>query len=287
MLRSYAVPSTHIGTHRVEYRYSVEHEWLHKCDVVWDESVDSDVTASLDTEDKREGNGSLKLVVAGTVSDSDVLATMNIDELDISRCTHIEFWAKASTATAAADLQILLDDTAACASPVETLDVPALTAGEWTFCRVALANPSSDTAIISIGVEYNANSGANTIHVDGFKAVMEGSEAWLPLHRNFWRVDKDRRELVLEHEAHAEAPYNLLKLVGSRKPADLDADTDVCEIEPEYVINKAVALAMRARGDRRGQSRDAAHQEADRFEALAQNALNRMQTPAGTRWYDD
>ena len=40
--------------------------------------------------------------------------------------------------------------------------------------------------------------------------------------------------------------YKLLKITGGDKPALLTSDSDECEIDDGYVINKATALALSA-----------------------------------------
>lgn len=147
-------------------------------------------------------------------------------------------------ATSAGNLKILLDDTANCASPVETLNVPALVADTWTFCRVALANPRSDTAIISIGLEYDSDLGACTIWLDDISVVKNDSAQWDRVPRNLWKIDKEAKDIVLDNYAHGVARYNLLKLVGGDKPALLTSDTATSEIDEQYLIARATALAF-------------------------------------------
>ena len=90
----------------------VQNVMIDDCDEVWDEYTDADVTVSVDTTDKQEGSASVKLVVAGTVSTGDILATEAISSLNLSNYRRIKLWIKADTAVASGDLQLLLDDTA-------------------------------------------------------------------------------------------------------------------------------------------------------------------------------
>lgn len=144
---------------------------LHACDVVWDELVDGDVTASADTTVYKEGTASLKLVVADACAAGDKLATDNITSANLSTYHAITAWIRSTTALNASDIQILLDDTASCASPLESLNLPAITANTWTKVKLALATPASDTAIISVGVKMVVDKGAFTLYVDDIKAV--------------------------------------------------------------------------------------------------------------------
>jgi hypothetical protein len=282
---SYTVPTAVVGVQRIEYRALVNREDIENCEAAWSESSDSDVTVSLDNGDYRQGSGALKLVVAGTVSTGDILASQAISA-DLTGMTHVEFWAKASAATAAADLALILSTTANAGTETEKLALPALVANTWTRCRVALANPHDDGAIISAGLEYDANEQANTVWLDGIEATESGTERWEFIHRNYWRIDKGQREIVFDWEGLEQAGYSRLKIIGAKSPGELSSDTDSCDIDPEYIINYALALVMRARADRNADTREAAHLEAERLYGTALDRMRRMQTPSGMRWVD-
>jgi hypothetical protein len=283
----YDVPSTITGIQRLSYRRDVRSVSLHTCDAVWNESVDGDVTASVDTEDYRQGSGSLKLVVAAAASAADILATDNITSVDLYRYTHLEFWIKSTVATASGDIQILLDNTASCASPLETLNVPALSADTWTYCRVALANPETDTDIISIGIKYTVDIGACVLWGDGFQAIEAESEVWEALNPSFWYIEQDNRRIVFSEEAYATAGYSLLMIEGVKKPTLLTAETSLCEVDAEYVINKAISLAYRSRANRRSESYDASMKLADNYDQKAEQRRGRLPMPMGVRWLAD
>lgn len=283
---TYALPSTMIGVQKVEYRREYTSVALHNCDVVWDESVDADVTAVLDDEDYREGSGALKLTVAGTASAGDDLATDSITSTDISRCTHVEGWIKCSVAATAGQLSILLDNSAACASPLETIAMPALTAGKWTYFRVALATPWLDTAIISVGLDYTADIGACVIWLDDLKATVENSEVWEPIDPSYYYIDQDQRSLVFDQEAYDEMSYALIKLQGVKLPTLLTAETSIAEVDGEYIVNKALAMFYNSRANRKGDGYEASMALADKYERLAEMKRSRWSMPQGVKWVD-
>lgn len=139
------------------------------CETTWDEIAPvAGVTLNTDAADYKEGTKSTTIAPDGTVADGTLMATEDISALtpDLSSCHRLRFWIKSSVDTAAGDLQILLDAHANCASPEETLDVPALTAATWAYVTVSLADPASDGAIISIGLKYTLNAQACTIKLD-------------------------------------------------------------------------------------------------------------------------
>ena len=160
-----------IRTTDYKWTQSTKAQLVEDCEDAWNESVDEDVTSSADTGDYKMGSASVKLVVGDGVAAGDILATEAITSLDISGYTYIKLWIKSSVATADGDLQLLLDDTANCASPLETIDVPALSIDTWTQVELPLANRSNDTAIISVGLKYAVDIGTCTIHIDDLQAT--------------------------------------------------------------------------------------------------------------------
>jgi len=168
-----AILNNDISIRNADYKWtqSTKSQLVEDCEDAWDELVDADVTSTADTSDYKVGAASAKLVVADAVAAGDILATEAITSLDISGYTYIRLWIKSSVATNSGDLQLLLDDTAQCASPLETIDIPALTADTWTQVNLPLANRNNDTAIISVGLKYTVDIGACTIHLDDLQAT--------------------------------------------------------------------------------------------------------------------
>ena len=227
----------------IYYRDKVDFTRLHACASVFDESVDSDFTVALDTKDKKQGTQSCKFTIAAGASAGD-LATDSITSKDISGYDYVEFWVKSTVATSAGNLKVHLDDTANCASPVESISIPALSADTWTFVRDKIDNPELCSAIISVGLELDSDLGACTVWLDDISAVSNDSAQWVKMPRNLWKIDKEAKDIVLDDYAHGVARYNLLKLVGGDKPALLTSDSDTSEIDEQYIIARATALAF-------------------------------------------
>ena len=267
----YDIPSNISLINRLFYRTSVSFTELHSCNAVFDETIDSDFTVSVDTKDKRKGTGANKFVIAAGASAGDI-ATDSIDSKDISKYDYLECWVKSTVATSAGNLKILLDDTASCATPIETLSVPALSADTWTFVRVALANPETDTAIISVGLEYDSDLGACTVWLDDIKVVQNDTAVWDVLPKHLWRVDRESRDLVLSESGKYEAGYALLKITGGDKPALLSAETDASEIDDSYIIARATALAYSAASGGPGTDPDVLRQQSTFWFGLSEQA---------------
>ena len=240
---TYSIPSQFAMLNKVEQRKTVDSTRIHECGATFDERTDGDFTQSLDTKDKRQGNQSLKLTIASGASAGDFI-TDSITSKDISKYDYIEMWVKSTVATSSGNLKLLLDDSASCASPLETLSLPALTADTWTYCRMALSSPELDTAIISVGFEYDSDLGACVVWIDDIKAVVDASATWEKLGHHLWSIDKSNRKLVFTLDGRAAARYNLLRLTGGDQPAIMSADSSTCEIDEGYVVARATALAL-------------------------------------------
>ena len=234
---------------RVYYRSFVDDKEIHRCESDFDESLISSMSTALDDKDLREGGNSLKVTTAGGANGHHI--TDSIDSVDLSDMTHVEFWAKAATAVAAGDLFLHLHSSTVVAdgsSDLESLSIPALSADTWTLVRIALANPETDTAIISVGLEYNANFATNVIWLDGIKAVNNDSMGWTEIPRHLWRVDREGRDLIVKGAGVGIANYSLMRLVGGGNPAVFSSDSSTTEIGERFIIAYTVSRALQMAG---------------------------------------
>lgn len=169
---------TAVNTTDAPIRFNYSFYNLHLCNAAWDESVNANVTVTADTETKVEGTGSVKLAVGADVAAGEILATDNITSTGSNYLYDkylLGFWLYTSIALDAGDLQILLDDTANCASPLEIINVTATRAGKWMFIQVPLANPSLDLAVVSVGLKQVVDKGAYDIYIDEIAAYRGGT----------------------------------------------------------------------------------------------------------------
>ena len=268
------IPSNISIINRLYYRSSISFTRLHSCNVAFDEAIDSDIAASTDTQDKKQGTASAKFIVDGAATGGEI-ATDSITSKDISKYDYLECWVKSTVATSAGNLKILLDDSASCASPTvngEVLDVPALSADTWTYVRMKLSNPELDTAIISIGLEYDAELGACQIRLDDIKAVQNDTAIWEIFPKHLWKIDRSSRDLVLTDSGKFEAGYTMLKISGGDKPALLSADTTASEVDDSYIIARATGLAFAASSGGSNTDPDQKRQQAAFWLGLAEQA---------------
>lgn len=138
---------------------------LSDCETAWT-AVGSNVTQTNDTGTFIQGLKSLKLAMAAGATANLIAAHLTIASTNMTGDKYIVLWVYPSVALAAGDWQVLLDDTAACASPIKALDIPACTANQWNLCEIALGDMSGCSAIISLGLKQVVDIGAANLFFD-------------------------------------------------------------------------------------------------------------------------
>ena len=285
----YAMPTGFIAIYKAEFVYNVQTEKvIHNCDVVWDELVDGDVTASSDESFEKEGTGCLKLVVAAGCGAGDILATMDIPSLDLSNTNELEIWIYSTTALDAGDLQVLLDNTANCASPLESLDIPATTASTWTRHVITLANPQSDTAVISVGLKMVTDKGAFTLYADDIRGVDGNSRQWRLLNPDYWDIVRGSTNYFqLTPDGLKVCGTNkLLRMTGYKKLTAMTADSSTCEVDPDFIVARVTSQALGSHVKSVEIDMDDLKDMADRWHVRAEHKKLNMRTRfmQGTRW---
>lgn len=245
----YDIPSGVDVIYSLLYRAKSDSALVHSGAETFDQKTDSDLTQSVDSEFYKEGASSLKCVVAAGLGDDDYIAD-SITSVDLSRMTHLEFWIYSTVALTAGDLIIHLNNDTMASSlntPEESLDVPAVTARTWTFCRVALASPDTDTAIISVALEMEEDKGAFTFYLDGLRATNQERDKWRVWPRKLWRTEKESADLIIKQVSHMGSAW--IKLLGGKKPALLTADASTSEVPSSLLVTKALSLAYYANAE--------------------------------------
>ena len=279
------IPSGISMVSKIEYREKVSSTRIHAAAATFDEKTDSDFTQSLDTKDKKQGTQSLKMVIAAGASAGDFV-TDSITSKNISGYDTIEMWVKSTVATSAGNLKLLLDDTASCASPLETLSIPALSADTWTFVRMSLSNPETDTAIISVGLEYDSDIGACTVWIDDIVAVANDTAEWVTLDRRNWKIDKEARDLIFIRDGQDAIGYSLIKIVGGDKPTLLTSDATATEVDENFIVANSTNLALISASGGPATDPDARRQLSSYWSAQAERTRNALPILANVRHVD-
>ena len=255
------LPSDFAMVNKIQMRDKMQWTSLHTCGTVFDESVDDHITAETDSKDKKQGSSSCKFTFSSSTVAGEK-ATDSITSKDISGYDYIEFWIKSTVATAAANLQLHLDNHTNCQSPIETIDIPALAADTWTFVRSELSNPELNVAIISVGLDMDVDIAPCVVWLDDIRVVANNTITWEDVPSQLWRVDKAAQDIVFTTDGVSYMGYKLLKIKGGDKPALLTSDSATCEIDDGYVINKATALSLSSQSGGPATDPDAKRQQA-------------------------
>lgn len=246
------IPTTFEMINRVSKRETYTGRQLVRGGDIWNESTGAIFTVTQDSEVRVFGQPTTKFAISGAGDGQ--LASILIASLDLSNQSHIELGIKVDIAVAASDLILRLSATANGGDTDKFIAIPALTVGTDTWVRVEMTEaisgftPGEATAIISVALEYNANSKANTIWTTTIEASQEDSYLWEPIDRRLWRIDKQQRDLIWNEGGREVAGYSLLKLEGGDVPAQLSAAADVTEVPEDYITYRAAAFLMEAGG---------------------------------------
>ena len=146
---------------------------IENCADNWDELIDTDATSTT-------GSGRVILGVAAGMAAGDIIAT-EVISADLTNCSDVYFNIESSITVSEGDLELLIDETALCASPDKTLEVSALTAGVKTPVTLALGDTLTLNAVISIGLEQDVDGGACTIYVYPIYAFAQADETAVTL----------------------------------------------------------------------------------------------------------
>jgi len=148
------------------------------CEDAWNEHVNAHVTGTADATDFKVGTKSAKFVIASAGA-GELLASEVITK-DLTGYDILYLWIKCSIDVAAGDLQIHLDDTGECASPLKELDIPALTHDVWTRIALPLGDASTLGSLISIGLYQVTDLADCTIWIDDVEAItqVDGIKSW-------------------------------------------------------------------------------------------------------------
>jgi hypothetical protein len=244
-LTPYAFNLDFKGIYKVEHVYSagVDH-LLADCATAW--TAGANVVATVDTAFSTMEGPSAKLVVAAGAAAGAVLGYLDISALDITDCDRIEFDMYSSINLTAGYLDFVLDDTAGCVSAVESIDIPAMTAGVKYRHSITMANPHLDSAIISLGVVNTTDVGACTLYFKNIHAVYSGSKEYRELNPKQWNLaGGSSPKLVLTSSGKGIVGNNKqIRISGYASPYLMTDDTTDCEINPEYVTEWALGYLM-------------------------------------------
>ncbi len=142
----------------------VSNKTLSLGDSAW--TASSDVVATASTTAKKEGTASASSLVeadftTGLASYEDLSATVDLSSID-----SISLWVRSTVDTLAGAIEIVVDDTAACGSVLENIDIPVLVANQWKLVTLPIADNSDMTAIKCVGLNVATDNGNQSVNLD-------------------------------------------------------------------------------------------------------------------------
>jgi len=148
---------------------------IEDCEDTWNETAVGGVALSVVTG--KNGNAAR---ASTTTIGATTLLMSEVVSLNLSTDIGVAFWVRSSVVTSAGDLRLMLDDTASVASPLENLQIPALTADTWTRVYIPYATPANLTAIISVGLYQQVDLADGTFDIDDVRSVKQatGIKSW-------------------------------------------------------------------------------------------------------------
>jgi flagellin FlaB len=159
----------------------VTNQVLSLANTAWTSASSTVVTSTVNTTDKKEGSASANLSIADGFT-TGLVAYANLSEpLNLSAADSISVWAKYGTTTAAGDVELVLDDTSGCGSPLENIDLPVLVANVWKGITLAIADNDDMTAINCVGIFLTVDDGAQLLNIDGIVAQGQATNLILTL----------------------------------------------------------------------------------------------------------
>jgi len=139
------------------------------------------IRCNVTREDRAEyitqGAASVRFEIPGNIPDGTLLAYKTLPSTDMHSDTVVSFSLRCDKELGTQQLKYLLDDTAACASPLESIYMPDLLAADiFNNVQLTLANPAALVAVISEGLYIaKRNLAPCNIWIDDIKRAVSTS----------------------------------------------------------------------------------------------------------------
>lgn len=138
------------------------------CETTW--TAKTYVTVADDTTDYKEGSTAQKISPASTFT-TGILAYRNQALGDKSDYGIVRIWVKSSISLTAGQLEVVISNSAACATEEEHIDIPAMSADTWYLWFVSIATPAGINSVDSLGLKATADFGECDIRIDDIQFV--------------------------------------------------------------------------------------------------------------------
>ncbi len=147
----------------------------------WTSNSSTNVTSTLETTDNKEGSGSAEFEIDDAFPTGLIVYENLSATIDLTDQPQLSLWVKSTTTTVAGQLELVMDETAACVSPEIQTDIPALVANTWTLVTAAITDSAgaavanaSKNAITCVGIEIETAFTTNNITLNVDEVVVPG-----------------------------------------------------------------------------------------------------------------
>jgi hypothetical protein len=142
---------------------------LEDCEDNW--VANTGCVSVLDTTDYKTGSASVKIYVPAGVAAGVIIATEDFDAVNMTADDQIKLWIKCSVSTSSGNLKFVFDEAAACANPDQAIAIDALVANTWTEVTLTLGAMTDENAVISVGIEMDADLGECIVWIDDIRRI--------------------------------------------------------------------------------------------------------------------
>lgn len=280
-IHAFGLDSQWTGVRSIEFRCAVRSQTLATMDTAPD-SLTANTAVALDSEDYRQGLGSARLTVGAGESSNTAIANSSFAALDLRGYDQLEFWFKASSSHTSSNYVIQLMQGSS--AKVE-VSLPASDGDSWIFHTAAISSPENLSSVSAVQVRTgSSDGGAQTLWTDDVRVTRANSGQWVTVPRNMWSLSQQNREVRLDDFRQG---YTQLRFTGVRAPNLLTSDSQVCEVDPNYIINYVHAMVLLSNANQNAGRRDAAGLNGTTLLQVAETFRNRMSMPSNVRWLDD
>ena len=126
----------------------------------------TNVTSTADTSDKKEGTASADLFIGASFATGTAAYENLASAADFTSIDTVTLWVKSTVVTSLGDIEIILDDSPACGTALENIDIPALAADTWTQVSLTITDNTDMSAIACVGLNVVTDNGAQTVNLD-------------------------------------------------------------------------------------------------------------------------
>ena len=134
----------------------------------------TNVTHATDASDYKQGFSAMDVNILAGFTTGLAIRSASIS-VDLTSPQHyaVQLWIKSTGDHAAGVIELVLDESGSCSSPLESIDIPALATNTWEQVTLTLAVPTTLSALTCVGLNMTSDPGTVTFTIDGIEAPKE------------------------------------------------------------------------------------------------------------------